>query len=756
MDAYNTLSRFLRRFSSLSIALIPVLLIAPLSAQEPAKDAGFSTITPEMAERFREETRLVLAYMSSRHYEGQSFDEIDSKELLEAYMKELDYAKLFFIESDRERINMRFADTLKPAYLVKGNLFPAFEIFSIYRERALDRLNWVFARLEGEFDFTTDRTYNTDRREAVWPTDEASAEELWENRLTYEMLQEVLDGSSIDAARDRLVRRYERLERNLLNIEPFEVEEMFLNSFTGLYDPHSNFFSVESAEDFAIQISNSLQGIGAVLSDEDGYCVIRELMPGGPAELSGQINPGDKIVAVAQGDDEPVDVVDMKLSKVVKQIRGPKGSEVRLSIIPASNPSARQVVTLIRDEIRLTANLASAWLYQVPGEDGNDVTVGVIDLPSFYGGMGGGGITSSTSNDVEELLVKLQELGAEGIVLDLRRNGGGLLSEAIRLTGLFIPEGPVVQVRYLNGQVRTDRDEDPSVAYTGPLAVLVSRNSASASEIVAGALQSLGRAVIVGDKTTHGKGTVQQPIPLNELRSFRNPFERQTQLGMIKITIQKFYLPDGASTQKEGVRSDIVIPSANEFLPIGEADLEHALVWDSIDPADWAAEEVFAPGGARVTPELLAHLRERSIDRLTSEEEFQYLKDSIERFRIRQERKDVSLNLEQRLREREEEEQFKRDMERLRDELADKYGYEAVKVTLDLTATKEKQHQQQLHDALLPNGKPRANQYYQKVFYFEDHDGHIKPINVETFNYERARRQPPGKPSTNRARAPSR
>ncbi|HNX04690.1 MAG TPA: carboxy terminal-processing peptidase, partial [Opitutales bacterium] len=617
----------------------------PSSAvQTPARDEF--RITRELSNRFREETRLVLAYMSSRHYGSTSIDEIDSRELISAYMKELDYSKIFFTQSDQNDIETRFAASLKGEYLMKGNLYPAFEIFSLYRQRARDRLAWVFKRLNRDFDYSVEETYRLDRHDLVWPANQLEADQLWERRLKFEMLDGIINGEESAQTRDRLVHRYQRIERALAEMEPYEVEEMFLNSFTELFDPHSNFMSVEAAENFSIAISNSLQGIGAILSSEDGYCIIQELIPGGPAELSGQVNPGDKIVAVAQGAEDPLDVVDMKLSKVVKLIRGTKGSEVRLTIVPANNPSARTVVRIIRDEIRLTEQLASARLVQVPSGDGTGlIPVGVIDLPSFYGADPDDGPDApTTTRDVQELLIRLKALGAKAIVLDLRRNGGGLLSEAIRLTGLFIKDGPVVQVRYENGKIRADFDDDGGlVTYSGPLVVLVSRSSASASEICAGALQVLHRGIIVGDRTTHGKGTVQQTIPLNSMRQSINPFGDPMELGMLKITIQKFYLPDGASTQERGVTSDIVIPSISEFLPIGETDLEHYLPWDSIPPATWDRSGVIASGGAEATPGALTYLSGLSEKRMSSLPEFDFLARSIAHFRDIDNRKDISV-----------------------------------------------------------------------------------------------------------------
>jgi carboxyl-terminal processing protease len=701
-------------------------------------------ITHDLNSRFREETRLVLAYMSSRHYGNKNIDEIDSREMIEAYMKDLDYAKLFFVQPDIDAINGRFAGPLKSEYLTKGNLYPAFEIFRLYRQRAHDRFAWVSNRLNQKFDFTASDTYRPDRHDLEWPKNQLEADKLWENRLKFEMLDGLLNGESLEQTRDRLEHRYQRMERAINEFEPYDVEERFLDSFTMLFDPHSNFMSVETADNFNIAISNSLQGIGALLMAEDGYCTVSELIPGGPAELSGLVNPGDKIVSVAQANEEPVDVVDMKLSKVVKLIRGPKGSEVRLTIVPAKNPNARREVHIVRDEIRLTEQLAKAWLIQVPNPDGGAaIPVGVIDLPSFYGADPDDGPDApTTTRDVQELLIKLKAKGARAIVLDLRRNGGGLLSEAIRLTGLFIKDGPVVQVRYDNGKIRADYDDDNDLCvYDGPLVVLVSRNSASASEICAGALQVLGRAVIVGGKTTHGKGTVQQTVPLNSMRQMLNPFDESQELGMLKITIQKFYLPDGASTQERGVKSDIVIPSINELLPIGETDLDHYLPWDSITPTLWNKADVIVPGGTMVTPALLADLNANSQKRMTALPEFDFLKQSIARFKEIDNRKDISVNESVRRKERDDSKAFRNRMEDWLDKMKADNSYPRENILLALSVKQNATHQAQLHEGVLPNGRPRADNYYQKIYYFEDADKNIHPIKVETINYESALRK---------------
>ncbi len=725
--------------TTLSWFTVALLCVAPLLAS-----AERTALSREDIRRMALETQLAIEFIEQNHYSRMSFQDIDASELIASYMDELDHARLFLLQSDKEEAILRFADTLKPVYLSKGELYPAFEIFDVYKNRARERINWIFERLEGDFNFTTDRTFKPDRSEMERPADPAEADDLWDRRITFELLQEKLAGDSLETAKEKIERRYTRTLRFIEEIEPHNVQETFLTSLTNLYDPHSTFFSEEAADEFNIAISQSLVGIGAVLRDEDGYCVVQELIAGGPAEMSGQIHPGDRIIEVAQGSEEPVDVVDMKLRRVVRMIRGEKGTEVRLTIIPAqaADPSARKVVSLIRDEIKLTENLARARIIELPKGEEHTMPFGVIELPSFYGaGMDGGG-DSSTTEDVKELIDELESRGVEGIVLDLRRNGGGLLSEAINLTGLFIPEGPVVMVRDTSGQVRTDWDRDGRLAYEGPLVVLTSRNSASASEIVAGALRAHQRAIIIGDSSTHGKGTVQAPWDLN--RSIRGFLNRDKRLGTVKVTVQKFYLPDGSSTQKRGVPSDIVIPSVNEFLPIGEADLPNVMEWDKISPADWDFSDSLLPDGSLYTDKLVEKLRERTEQRREELEEFALLQRQIEWFRERQERKEYSLNIEKRQAQREKDNAFRDQHESERDRLRLELRWDQEEVLLDLTAKMRNQHQEKLLESPLPDGRSKINEYYQRIFYYQPSaDAPVEEIQVVRLDYERALRNLP-------------
>lgn len=468
---------------------------------------------------------------------------------------------------------------------------------------------------------------------------------------------------------ETLNRRYTRQSHFFRELDSDDVLEYYLTSLAHAYDPHTDYMGRPQAENFAITMNLALFGIGAVLgTDMDGYCEIKELKPG-PAMNSKKIKVGDRIVAVAQSNAPPVDVVEMNLNKVVQLIRGPKGSEVRLTLVSAANKSDRHSVTLIRDEIKLDDQAAKAKIIDLPTADGQTMRIGVIDLPSFYVPMDLGNSRRSaagddpadlhyTSGDVARLLTKLKAEGCQGIVLDLRWNGGGSLEECVKLTGLFIKSGPVVQVSDGRHSPMKDDDPDDSCLYDGPLVVLTSRFSASASEILAGALQDYGRALIVGDLSTHGKGTVQQ---LNPLRYWIEPRGVMTNdPGTLKITKAKFYRASGASTQLKGVLSDIVLPSKLNYMKdIGESALENALKWDTIPTAKYDKLDLVAP----FLPELLS----RSNQRISTNQDFAYIREDIEQFRKLQAENSISLNEQERIKEWKEDDarQRARDQERL-------------------------------------------------------------------------------------------
>lgn len=434
-----------------------------------------------------------------------------------------------------------------------------------------------------------------------------------------------------------LVNRYTRQLKNYKELDEDNVFELYLTALARAYDPHSDYMGQDQLKNFAIMMKLSLFGIGAILQSEDGYCKISELTPSGPAAKSGKLKPGDRIVAVAQQGKEPVDVVGMKLTKVVEQIRGPKGTEVRLTILPSgSDSAARKVITLTRDEIKLEEQEAKAKLYEVPDDNGKILRLGVIDLSSFYGDPDQSGPSrKSPTTDLRRLLARLKKEHVDGIILDLRRNGGGYLEEAINLTGLFITKGPVVQTKEPSGEIVTDSDPDPAVVYDGPMIVLTSRFSASASEILAGALQDYGRALIVGDKSTFGKGTVQSMQGLTPFLDQKN-LDYSFDPGALKLTIRKFYRAGGSSTQLKGVVSDIELPSVLNYADVGEGSMPNALEWDEVPSADPLKLN-------RVKP-FLGELQQRSASRLASDKEFSYVNEDIEEYKKALADKSISLN----------------------------------------------------------------------------------------------------------------
>lgn len=635
------------------LLLLGALLVAPLQARTDR-----TLVTPPS---LTNEIKLLVRLLEEAHYNKEAVRPENYREIIPNYMGDWDGQRMFFLESDRVDFEKRFNEGLYWNIASVGKIDAAYAIFAIYETRVEERIGWIFRQLEGDFDLATQETFGTDRTAKVWPATPEEADELWGRRLKFELVQEMLNKKTLDEAKTAVRKRYERLLKNLADFEVSEIAELFLATIARLYDPHSTYFSADTFEDFSINMRLQLVGIGALLGVEEDYCVIKEIITGGPADLDKRLKPNDKILSVAQPGDEPVEVIGMKLRKIVDLIRGQQGTQVKLIVQPAgaSDPSVREEIVLTRNVVNLDSARAKGALFEVPDRQGNLKPIGVISLPTFYGpdGSSSGKEQNSATKDVGILIKQLKQAGAEGIVLDLRNNGGGLLSEAIELTGLFIPQGPVVQVRNYYGDVKVDNDEDPDVLYSGPLAVLVSRFSASASEIVAGALQNYGRAVVIGDSSTHGKGTVQTIV---EMRSL-NPQLARTRSGAAKLTIQKFYLPNGSSTQLNGVVPDIVLPSVDDLLPVGERDLPHALVWDEIPTSYFE--------GQPLESKILVPLREASLARQASLGEFVYLRKSIDWFKTKQEQKEVSLNLDQRRLQKETDTAFKKEMDAERERL---------------------------------------------------------------------------------------
>ena len=618
----------------------------------------------------KHETKWLVEALEKAHYSKVSIKNLDRDGFIDHYLQKLDNQKLYFINSEVEGFKKSYEPTLV-TYFEQGNLFPGFEIYNSYKTNSLKRIKWAIEFLTEYPKLDSNRTYAPDRTELDWASSVEELDETWKNLITFEFLNETLakldtnetlddiSDSNLTAAKQEsqkvLLKRYSRWQKNLEEFEAGDVQELYLTALTQMFDPHTTFMNLKEKEKFDQQMNNEFVGIGARLSDEDGYCTIKGLLPGGPAEASRELETNDIILKVAQSDGDFVDVVDMKLPKIVELIKGPKDTVVRLEIRPVNNPSTSKVVSIIRDKIKLTENLASGKIHQV--QNGKTIKrIGVVELPSFYGSSGNG---PKATDDVEEIISKFKNSGIEGIILDLRRNGGGYLSEAVNLAGLFISRGPVVQVKNTDGSIRKKFDFNPKLAWNGPLAILVSRFSASASEIVAGALKNHSRAIIIGDPTTHGKGTVQSLIQMNLPFNFNHANIKKC---AAKITIQKYYLPSGSSTQIYGVESDIVMPTINTFRPIGESDLDYALKSDTIPPVNSRRpqnEFVYDIHN-------LKKLKEFSQKRHNTYEEFDYLNDSVEWFKQKQKEKVMSLNLSERL--------IKRNSDELKnDELNDIY-----------------------------------------------------------------------------------
>ncbi len=640
-----------------------LLLAATLLVQtgEAATDRKqFSTSTT-----LANEASTLTKLLDELHYNHDSVRAADYAEVIPGYMGELDGQRLFFLGSDRARFEKEYGQNVYYNTAFLGNINAAYEIFYVYQTRVEERVAWIREQLKNDINLTTNETYRIDRQKSEWPATAAASDELWSRRLKFELVQEILNKKSMDEAKEQIRKRYERVLRNIHEFEGNELAEIYLTTIAKLYDPHSSYFSAATYEDFGIQMKLQLVGIGALLGVEDDICIVREIVPGGPADVGGQLKPNDKIISVSEKGGEPLEIMGMKLRKIVDRIRGKKGTQVVLMVQPAdaTDSSVRREIVITRDTVKLNSARARAAVFDLPGTGGTTQPIGVITLPAFYGPADDGDTDSdkaTASKDVARLIEKLKQQNIEGLVLDLRRNGGGFLTEAIELAGLFISKGPVVQVKAFTGEIHVDGDRDPNIAYTGPLAVLVDRFSASASEIVAGALQNYGRAIIVGDSSTHGKGSVQQVIEMK--RQSRALALSPQKSGAAKLTIQKYYLPSGASTQRKGVIPDIVLPSIEDYLPIGEADLPRAMVWDQIPTSFFEGEPL--------DPKVLSPLKKASVERQANLEEFSYLRRIVDRFKVRQEQKLVSVNLEERTRQKAEDDAFRKEMKAEKERIA--------------------------------------------------------------------------------------
>ena len=596
---------------------------------------GFAAPQPLQAKSDAEQICVSVGrLLEEGHYTHQPLNDAMSKKFLRNYLELLDFSHLFFTQEDVDALTAKYGSSLDDDVLL-GNLRPAYEIYDLYLKRVDERVAKIKELLKQPMDFKNEATIELSRQKAPWPKDQGEADELWHGRIASELLQEKLSEHPIEPGPQLVARRYDRIARNVHEEDKEEQVKLYLDALAQTYDPHSEYLSKADFKNFNIQMGLSLVGIGAMLRTEDGYAKIESLVTGGPAQSDGRLKVGDRITAVAQGQSEYVDVRDMRLDKVVEMIRGKKGTHVRLLAIPAnaSDPSQRKSVELVRDEIKLKDQEARADIIIKKDENGSAVKLGWLTLPSFYADMDKR--QKSTTRDVLALLKRLKKENIAGLVVDVRRNGGGSLEEAISLTGLFLKSGPIVQTKSSNGHVQISSDPDPAIAYSGPLLVLTSRQSASASEIFAAALQDYGRAVVVGDKNTFGKGTVQTMLEIGRFTSLLG--SRSQDDGVLKLTIQKFYRVAGGSTQLHGVASDIVLPTLTDLPEFGEGALKNCLPYDEVPVAHYAK---WADGH----PLFIEELKRRSAERVKSNSEFHYVMEDMERLRQKLNDNRISLN----------------------------------------------------------------------------------------------------------------
>ena len=564
------------------------------------------------------------------------------------YLSILDSNKLYFLASDIQEFE-KYRDVLDDD-LGRGagaNLEPAREIWDVCAKRRAERYAFALAELDRAHDFSADESIVLDRSEVPWATTSAELDEVWRKQVTEQLLSGVL--AEMDPAEriEQLQERYQILAKQDLEMEEMDVLEYYLSALTSLSDPHSRYFKPAERDNFEIDLSNSVEGIGAVLRVRREYTTIEELVPGGPAKRSEDLQKGDRIVAVAQGDEDATQIIGYRIDKVVKLIRGKKGTVVNLTVLPvdAEDPTATKVVTIVRDKVVLKDNEAQSKIHAVTGPDGNSFSVGVITVPTFYAPIGNTAGVNTVSADVKLLLETLKEDQVDAVVVDLRDNTGGSLSESIDLTGLFIDKGPVVQVRDRNNTVDIYKDRKAGQIYDGPLVVLTSPYSASASEIFAGAIQDYDRGVIVGSQTTHGKGSVQTVIGLDRYLMSIVPGMEPDTAGMLKLTTAQFYRVNGASTQGKGIEADVIVPTPYVFHEY-EKDLDDALEYDEIPAAN------FKPAGK--LDGVIPQLATRSASRVDTNEVLQRFDERAAKWLAeKDENKPISLNLQTRKAERE-------------------------------------------------------------------------------------------------------
>lgn len=622
--------------------LLPIVFALLTIAQAPlaisATPAPVITPLPQQSEAAHLSAEVLTRY----HYKPVKLDDVSSAKIFDNYIKSLDSQKIFFLQSDIDRIAE--AKTRLDDAILKEDLTIPFAIFNLYEQRLVERNNYAKLLLSKGFDFTKDESYEITREKSNWAQSVDELNDIWRKRVKNDWLRLKLAGKDDKSIASILDKRYDNFLKGATKIKNDDVFQSFMNAYTMSIDPHTNYFGIRASDDFNISMKLSLEGIGAVLQEKDEYTTIRELVPGGPAALSGKLNIGDRILGVGQGSNPIVDVTGWRLDDTVELIRGTENSIVTLDILPAeAGPDGKHnIVTLTRKKISLEQQSAKKSVIEV--KDGDTTRrVGVIDLPVFYQDFGarqkGEKEFKSAARDVKRLLEELKKDKVDAVLIDLRNNGGGSLDEAIELTGLFIDKGPVLQERDVKGTIKVDSDNNSGMAWNGPLGILINRASASASEIFAAAIQDYGRGIIIGEQS-FGKGTVQSVVNLDSL--VRND---QPKFGELKMTVAQFFRVNGGTTQMKGVTPDISLPSMTNVEDFGESSYDNALPWTQIKPADFNA--------AGNMKDLIPQLVTKHDARISKDKDFKYLLEDIAEAKALNSKNQISLNEAKRRKERE-------------------------------------------------------------------------------------------------------
>ena len=648
------------RFGVCKAMTVALLLSAPLGLHANVETPDvYEPVAPTIDQA--RANILIARQLQFTHFRDLGISDELSGDVFDAYLDYLDGQRIYLSQDDIakfDKIRTQLGSALKT-----GQLQPGFDIYNLVQQRIIERLQFALETIDkgiDTLDFSANESILVDRSKADWESNAEALDDLWVKRIKNAVLAQRLNGAEDEAIVETLRRRYEGQLKRAYQARSEDAFQAYMNAFTGMWDPHTSYFSPRTSENFNINMSLSLEGIGAVLQSDNEYTKVVRLVPGGPASKQGQLEPADRIVSVSQEDEKPVNVIGWRLDEVVDLIRGPRNSTVTLEVIPAnaSDETITETIAIKRDEVKLEEQSASKDTIRLE-RGGKEYTIGVITIPTFYADFqamqAGDPNYKSTTRDVRNLIAELEADGVDGLVMDLRNNGGGALHEANDLVGLFIDKGPTVQIRNANNDVQVLNDEDPSVAYNGPLVVLTNRMSASASEIFAGAIQDYGRGLVVGSQT-FGKGTVQAVRPLNH--------------GQLKITQSKFYRVSGGSTQHKGVIPDIEIPSRIDKTRIGEDALDHALPWDQIEAVPHTRYFDFSG--------IIDELRKRHEERFSTNPEFSLLQQEIDFLTKQRATDSVSLNLEERRAEHEQIERTRLTIANARRELKGQTPFESL------------------------------------------------------------------------------